>query len=62
MSGGIQKYPPSGASTPPNFPPSPPQPPAPAPPKPPSPSAPPTGSVIVAGAGGLIHNLDDQIK
>jgi hypothetical protein len=62
MSGGIQKYPPSGASTPPNFPPSPPQPPAPAPPKPPSPSAPPTGSVIVAGAGGLINNLDSQIK
>jgi hypothetical protein len=62
MSGGIQKYPPSGASTTPNFPPAPPQPPAPAPPAPQPPTAPPTGSVIVAGAGGLINNLDSQIK
>jgi hypothetical protein len=62
MSGGIQKYPPSGASTPPNFPPAPPQPPAPAPPKPPSPSAPPTGSVIVSGGGAVINNLDSQIN
>jgi hypothetical protein len=62
MSGGIQKYPPSGASIPPNFPPAPPQPPAPAPPKPPAPSAPPTGSVIVAGGGSVVNNLDNQIN
>jgi hypothetical protein len=62
MSGGIQKYPPSGASIPPNFPPAPPQPPAPAPPKPPPPAAPPTGSVIVAGGGAVVNNLDNQIN
>jgi len=62
MSGGIQKYPPTGASPAPNYAPTAPaQPPTPRP-APPTPLPPPTGSVIVAGAGGLINNLDSQIK
>ena len=62
MSGGIQKYPPTGASTTPNYPstlpPAPSTPPAP----PPNPQSPPTGSVIVNGGGGIINNLDSQIS
>jgi hypothetical protein len=62
MSGGIIKYPPSGASTTPNFPPTAPaQPPTPRP-APPTPQPPPTGSVIVAGGGAVVNNLDSQIK
>jgi hypothetical protein len=62
MPGGIIKYPPSGASTTPNFPPTvPPQPPTPRP-SPPTPLPPPTGSVIVSGGGGIVNNLDNQIS
>jgi hypothetical protein len=62
MSGGIQKYPPSGASTTPNYPTTiPPQPPTPRP-APPAPAPPPTGSIIVSGGGGIVNNLDNQIN
>jgi hypothetical protein len=62
MSGGIQKYPPSGASIPPNFPPVAPSQPSPPRPAPPSPAAPPAGPVIVAGGGAVVNNLDNQIN
>jgi hypothetical protein len=62
MSGGIIKYPPSGASTTSNYPQTQPTPPATPRPPSPTPSSPPTGSVIVAGGGGIIGNLDSQIK
>jgi len=62
MSGGIQKYPPTGASTTPNYPATLPPAPTPRPPVPTPPPAPPTGSVIVAGGGGIINNLDNQIS
>jgi hypothetical protein len=62
MSGGIQKYPPTGASTQPNFPPVPPPAPVPPPSAPPRPTPPPTGSVIVNGGGGIINNLNNQIS
>ena len=62
MPGGIIKYPPSGASTTPNYPPTvPAQPPTPRP-APPAPAPPPTGSVIVNGGGAVINNLDTQIS
>ena len=60
--GGILKYPSSGTPATPNYPPVvPPQPPTPRP-APPTPQAPPTGSVIVAGGGAVVNNLDSQIK
>jgi hypothetical protein len=62
MSGGIIKYPPSGASTTSNYPQTQPSPPATPRPPSPTPSSPPTGSVIVAGGGGIIGNLDSQIN
>jgi hypothetical protein len=62
MSGGIQKYPPTGASPSPNYAPTAPaQPPTPRP-APPTPLPPPTGSVIVNGGGGIVNNLDNQIS
>ena len=62
MAGGIQKYPPTGASPRPNFPPAPPPAPVPPPPKPTPPPPPPTGSVIVNGGGGIVDNLNNQIS
>jgi hypothetical protein len=62
MSGGIQKYPPTGASITPNYPPTLPPSPTPPPPVPTPPPPPPTGSVIVSGGGAIINNLDSQIN
>jgi hypothetical protein len=62
MSGGIQKYPPTGASPRPNYPPIPTPTPVPPPPTPTPPPPPPTGSVIVNGGGGIVDNLNNQIS
>lgn len=62
MSGGIQKYPPTGTSTRPNYPPAVPPAPSSPPPAPPRPTPPPTGSVIVSGGGAVTSNLDNQIS
>jgi hypothetical protein len=62
MPGGILKYPPSGASPAPNFPPTVPAAPPTPQTAPPTPKAPPTGSIIVAGGGSVVNNLDSQIN